>query len=55
MSVIIDDTKYYSIYDIENVITKALREEKNDCFNDDEKNGVEWAEHAIMIRLQELE
>lgn len=55
MAVIIDKTKYYSIDEIREILGKRLYSEKLDCFNDDEINGVEWAEHAIMIKLQELE
>lgn len=55
MAVIIDKTKYYSIDEIREILGKTFHNEKIDCFNDDEINGVEWAEHAIMIKLQELE
>ncbi len=54
MKVRIDNIRFYSIDEIRDRLKKALKNDKGD-FEGEEKDGFEWAEHRVMLCLQELE
>lgn len=51
MRVIIDGRRYMAVKEIIDILERELKDEKKDCFNDDERSGFELAEKRIRKRL----
>lgn len=54
MRVIIDGRRYMSIKEIIDILDEKLKDEKKDCFNEDEVAGFELAEKRIRKELYRL-
>lgn len=54
MKVTIDGVSYCSVEEVREILMKALKFEKKDCFNKDEEDGFELAEHRIAMELEKM-